>query len=278
MSGRIVAESNATTVMEFYNELWQIRDVRVDDWPLMSSIWPTVTLCLAYFYFALVLGPTLMKDREPMQLKKTIQVYNVFQIVLSAYMVYEASVAGWLNGYSWVCQDVDRSPEYNSAGMRMARICWLYFVSKFVEFMDTFFFLARKKFAHVSALQVIHHGLMPFFSWTLVRWLPGGQESFGGALNSVVHVVMYTYYFLASLGPQMQRYLWWKRYLTTFQMVQFVVVFSKSMLVILGVAECGYPWQFSCVAAGLTALFFVLFSHFYVKEYLQKSSKKLKAN
>ena len=61
---------------------------------------------------------------------------------------------------------------------------------------------------------------MPIFAWTLCRWLPGGHESFGGTVNSLVHVIMYSYYFLAALGPQMQKYLWWKRYLTTFQMVQ----------------------------------------------------------
>lgn len=30
---------------------------------------------------------------------------------------------------------------------------------------------------------------------------------------------MYGYYGLAALGPQMQKYLWWKKYLTIIQMV-----------------------------------------------------------
>jgi hypothetical protein len=38
--------------------------------------------------------------------------------------------------------------------MRMAICCWIYYMSKFTEFADTFFFIARKKFAHVSMLQV----------------------------------------------------------------------------------------------------------------------------
>jgi len=38
-------------------------------------------------------------------------------------------------------------------------------------------------------------------------------------MNSFVHVLMYTYYGLAGFGPQMQKYLWWKRYLTTIQLV-----------------------------------------------------------
>jgi len=30
-----------------------------------------------------------------------LQVYNVFQVILSAYVLYEACVSGWFNGYSW---------------------------------------------------------------------------------------------------------------------------------------------------------------------------------
>ena len=35
---------------------------------------PTLTLCAAYIYGSTVLGPTLMRDRQPFELKKTIQV------------------------------------------------------------------------------------------------------------------------------------------------------------------------------------------------------------
>ena len=41
-------------------------------------------------------------------------------------------------------------------------------------------------------------------------------------INSFVHMVMYSYYALAALGPAYQKYLWWKKYLTVFQMVSFV--------------------------------------------------------
>ena len=42
--------------VEFYNELWNVRDRRLDDWFMMSSIWPTVTLCVFYWYCSIVLG------------------------------------------------------------------------------------------------------------------------------------------------------------------------------------------------------------------------------
>lgn len=42
-------------------------------------------------------------------------------------------------------------------------------------------------------------------------------------LNALVHVVMYFYYFLAGLGPRYKKFLWWKQYITTFQITQFVI-------------------------------------------------------
>jgi len=39
-------------------------------------------------------------------------------------------------------------------------------------------------------------------------------------VNSSVHVLMYTYYGLSALGPHMQKYLWWKKYLTRIQLVR----------------------------------------------------------
>ena len=156
----------------------------------------------------------------------------------------------------------------------MARICHLYFLSKFVEFADTFFFIARKKFRNVSRLQLIHHGIMPIMGYVLTRWLPGGHESFGGLFNSLIHVIMYSYYFLAALGPHMQKYLWWKKYLTTFQMIQFVCIFGKSCVLIFGFADCGYPWQYSVINATVMILFLMLFAEFYVQEYVQKQNKK----
>jgi elongation of very long chain fatty acids protein 1/elongation of very long chain fatty acids protein 7 len=85
---------------------------------------------------------------------------------------------------------------------------------------------------------------------------------------------MYGYYFLAALGPHMRPYLWWKKYLTTFQMVQFVCIFLKSLVVVLGVVNCAYPWQFSFLNLLLVTLMFGLFAEFYVQEYRNKAAKR----
>lgn len=47
---------------------------------------------------------------------------------------------------------------------------------------------------------------------------------FGAMVNSFIHVLMYTYYSVAALGPQFQKYLWWKKYLTSLQLVSVTLV------------------------------------------------------
>lgn len=102
--------------MQFNEYLWSIRDQRVDNWPMMNSAWPTVSLCIGYIYISVVLGPALMKDRQPFDLKRIIMAYNLFQVVFSAYVFYEGSAAGWLTGYNWLCQDIDRDANPDSKG------------------------------------------------------------------------------------------------------------------------------------------------------------------
>jgi len=52
----------------------------------------------------------------------------------------------------------------------------------------------------------------------------GGHGTLLGVINSFVHIIMYTYYLLAAFGPTVQKYLWWKKYITTLQMVRHLCV------------------------------------------------------
>ena len=250
--------------MATWQYLWSIRDPRVEGWFLMSSPLPTLGLVSTYWLISLKLGPQFMANRKPYDLQRTIQGYNLFQIVLSAYMFYEGCVSGWLNHYNWICQNVEL--DINGNGYRMAVGCHLYFLSKFTEFADTFFFILRKKYSNVSRLQLIHHGVMPIQTFMVARWLPGGHESFAGWFTCLIHVIMYTYYFLASMGYK----IWWKKLLTSFQMFQFICIFVHSSILVLGLAECGYPWQFSLSMMALMILMLMLFVEFYVQAYKKK--------
>ena len=83
-----------------------------------------------------------------------------------------------------------------------------------------FFFVLRKKQEQVSVLHVVHHGIMPMSVWFGLRFTPGGHSTFFGLLNTLVHVVMYFYYMVSAMGPKYAKFIWWKKYLTAFQMVK----------------------------------------------------------
>lgn len=258
-------------IMQYVDRLHEILDKNADqrttNWFLMSSPFPTLFICLGYVYAVKVLGPKLMENRKPFQLKNALIVYNLFQMVFSAWLFYEIGMSGWLTGdYSIRCQPVDYSDRPQA--MRMVHACWWYYFSKFTEFMDTIFFVLRKKNDHVSTLHVIHHGCMPMSVWFGVKLTPGGHSTFFGLLNTFVHIVMYTYYLLAAMGPRLQPYLWWKKYLTVFQMIQFVAVMIHAFQLLF--IDCNYPKAFVWWIGLHATMFFFLFNEFYQQSYLQR--------
>ncbi|CAG9798858.1 unnamed protein product [Chironomus riparius] len=255
----------------WYNLMNNMSDQRVANWPLMSSPIPTIMICFSYVYIVKVLGPRFMESRKPYKLRSLIVFYNFLQVLISFYIFYEYASAGWFNDYSWRCQPVDFSR--SEFPMRMAEVCWWYYISKFSEFFDTFFFVLRKRYDQVSVLHVIHHGIMPFSVWWGVKFMPGGHSTFFALLNTFIHVIMYTYYMIAAIGPEMQKYLWWKKYLTILQMIQFCGISTHAFQLFVS-NPCNYPIVFSYWIGGHGVLFFFLFKNFYKQAY--KHNNKLK--
>lgn len=248
-------------------------DQRVKNWFLMSGPLPTMCICLTYAFIVKILGPYLMRDRKPFQLRKTLIIYNFFQVLFSAWLFYEAWDGAWGAGYSLRCEPVDYST--SPSAMRIVRGCWWYYFSKFTEFFDTFFFVMRKKYDQVSTLHVIHHGIMPMSVWFGVKFTPGGHSTFFGLLNTFVHIIMYAYYMLAAIGPQMQPYLWWKKYLTVLQMIQFIMVFLHASQLLF--IECDFPQVFAWIILLHAVMFYFLFYNFYQSSYKKNADKKVAA-
>ncbi|KAH8247154.1 hypothetical protein KR032_011526 [Drosophila birchii] len=273
-------------------------DSRTKDWPMMSSPFPTLAVCLTYVYLVKVVGPRWMENRKPLHLQNTLVMYNAIQVVFSAWLFYECLMGGWWGSYSFRCQPVDYSDsptsrrigisgwltghysfrcqpvDYsnNPRTLRMVHACWWYYFSKFTEFMDTIFFVLRKKTSQVTTLHVIHHGCMPMSVWFGVKFTPGGHSTFFGLLNTFVHIVMYTYYMFSAMGPQYQKYLWWKKYLTTLQMVQFILIMVHAFQLLF--IDCNYPKAFVWWIGMHAVMFFFLFNEFYKAAYRSRMMKK----
>nr|XP_042909565.1 elongation of very long chain fatty acids protein AAEL008004 [Parasteatoda tepidariorum] len=202
--------------VEIYNFLSK-PDPRVAQWPLMDSPWKTISLVAGYIIFVKVIGPSWMRNRQPFDLKALMIVYNFFQVIISSWIFIQLGRLGWFTKYNWRCEPIDYSNRYEA--VRIAEVCWICFLVKFLEFLDTVFFVLRKKNSHISVLHVFHHSLVPITVWIGIKYGAGGYNTIFPLLNSFVHVWMYLYYGLAAFGPSLQKYLWWKKYLTKLQMV-----------------------------------------------------------
>lgn len=176
----------------------------------------------------------------------------------------------WLGRYSFRCQPVIYSSEDHD-DLMIVYVCWLYYICKFTEFLDTIFFVFRKKFDQITNLHVIHHSVMPAICWLGVKFYPSGHGTFFGVLNTFVHIIMYTYYLLAAMGPKYKQYLWWKKYLTTIQMIQFIAVFIHSSQLFF--IECDYPRIPIILATFWSLSFLGLFSNFYIQVLIIHSFK-----
>lgn len=236
------------------------RDSRVRGWLLLDNYPPTFALTV--FYLLIVwMGPKYMKNRQPFSCRGLLVVYNLGLTFLSLYMFYELVSAVWQGGYNFFCQDTHSAGETDH---KIIRVLWWYYFSKLIEFMDTFFFILRKNNHQITFLHIYHHASMFNIWWFVMNWVPCGHSYFGASLNSFIHVLMYSYYGLSAI-PAMRPYLWWKKYITQGQLIQFVITMAQTSCAV--VWPCGFPmgWLYFQISYMVTLIF--LFSNFYVKTY-----------
>lgn len=246
------------------------RDPRVRGWLLLDDYLPTLALTVLYLLIVR-LGPHYMRERRPYSCRSLLLVYNVCLTLLSLFMFTQLVPAVWHGHYNFFCQNTFSAPEMDN---KVMRILWWYYFSKLVEFMDTFFFILRKNNHQITFLHIYHHATMFNIWWFVMNWVPCGHSFFGPMLNSFVHVVMYSYYGLSSI-PAMRPYLWWKKYLTQLQLIQFFLTVCHTTCAVLW--PCGFPVGWTLFQISYMFTLIVLFANFYSQTYKkpQDSSKKL---
>lgn len=78
--------------------------------------------------------------------------YNVVQVMLCSYMCIEAGVRAYYAGYTLIpCND------FNIENPPIGFILYVFYLSKILDFADTFFIIAEKRWQQLSFLHVYHH-------------------------------------------------------------------------------------------------------------------------
>jgi hypothetical protein len=237
------------------------------DWP-----WP-VSLCFGYLFSVAVLY-YWMKERKSFDLYYLRVLHNVFLCFGSFAMVLgmlKELVAVYQKG-GWEAMMCDANGIQKTGSL----YTWYYifFLSKFYEFIDTYILIFRKK--QITFLHCFHHFITAFLCWLglydeiAVQWIVI-------TLNGSVHVFMYYYYLAQTLGGD----VWWKKYLTSLQIVQFCLDLVLTSLffyqeLVLG-KECSGHSSVLGFSNAVLLSFLLLFMNFYRHTYKSEGRSNIKA-
>jgi len=246
----------------------------------LSTVAEVVVTCVTYL-MVIFGGQYLMREQAPIRLSTLSKIHNAMlsmsSLVVLLLMLEQTIAIVARHGIFFAICD---------AGAWTQRLELLYYINylfKYWELLDTVFLVLKKK--KLEFLHVYHHSMtlvlcfVQLQGMTAVSWVPI-------VLNLAVHVVMYYYYFLASCGIR----VWWKKHLTTMQIVQFVLDLGF-------VYYCAYtywastykPWlpnHGTCTGTEMAAFFgcfslssyLLLFVQFFIETYQKKgAAKKLAA-
>ena len=197
------------------------------------------------YLLAIVIGKRMMRNRPPYSCQKAMIWYNLFNVIANLGGFVAAFLGTNFGLDVWGCKK-----KYFPS--HLLYLGYGYLLLKFVDFLDTLFFILRKKDNQITFLHVTHHCLMPITCYVGLKFVPYGNTGFTPLINSFVHVVMYFYYYLAALGPQYQNYLWWKQYITgRFQRIYFCF---KPIISFHSVSSTQFPLNFHSISIQLVCV------------------------
>eukprot|EP01059_Diplonema_ambulator_P012844 TRINITY_DN23311_c1_g1_i1.p1 TRINITY_DN23311_c1_g1~~TRINITY_DN23311_c1_g1_i1.p1 ORF type:complete len:269 (+),score=94.96 TRINITY_DN23311_c1_g1_i1:51-857(+) len=221
---------------------------------------PIVYLSIVYVLKA------FMKNREPMELKMPMMVYNWVQVALSAVMTFQLFKYVSIPNVFGLGLDFTAHAEF-----------WIFvhFLSKALDWFDTIFIVLRKKDRQFSFLHVYHHASIGVvWGWLLQAGYGGGTAFYGAWINSLVHTIMYFHFGWTALGFANP----YKKYITTFQISQFYSCMAHALFVVLWDQE-HFPMRICSLQLAYHTTMISLFTGFFKETYkkVPELAKKIPA-
>lgn len=169
-----------------------------------------------------------MRYRKAYELKNTVRLYNLVLVIINTYFFVLAMKEFKMGLEPWGCQAFNESRRRN-----VLEVGHLIFYLRYLEFMDTFLLILKKKKNQLSFLHIFHHAIVPTLMYIGLKFNPLPFNCMLPITNLFVHVIMYGYYGLSTFGPSVTKWLWWKKYLTSLQISQFALLIIHSLHPIL---------------------------------------------
>ncbi|KAJ3417002.1 hypothetical protein HDV05_007484 [Chytridiales sp. JEL 0842] len=254
-------------------DLTQLWSPRTFQWKVGTTPMADLQVILISWilYFVAVVGLKIyMRNRPPFKLKWITAIHNIILCLWSLGMCLSAAVEIYKRATALGVDEVFCTVDTKNLKGPLFFTLYTYYISKFYELLDTVILVLKKK--PLIFLHWYHHAIVILMVWT---WLEFGilYASLGMFANTLIHVFMYYYYYASSLGQN----VWYKRYITTGQIIQFMTSFALCVPYLYFHFKKGCSgWEAFLFSMTINGTFLLLFIDFYRRSYLTKKKADAK--
>jgi len=226
--------------MKFHSQGW-----------MTTLVHPSVVFGLPVLWvFGVYSLASYMTTRRPLHVRRAMQVYNLAQIILCSYMVW-GMFPCVMHNFFGINSTHDAAGEW---------FVFVHYLSKYMDWFDTLWILAKKNRQQLSFLHVYHHSTISMV-WGYLLWsnVGNGTIRYGAWVNSLTHVIMYSHYLWTSFGLKNP----FKRYITMWQISQFYSCLAHALTVrsLETTVAWEYAWLQICYQITMVYLFTLRMSY-----------------
>lgn len=265
------------TVKYYFHDVWEESgDPRTSQFPLLhGGPWKFLSIILFYVYFVKVIGPNFMRDRKPYDLRPWMLIYNGCMVGVNGVAFMLAMWLSNLGSKAIDCQQIDQKSEKFMDELTVF-FGFIYTLIKLTDLGDLLFAVFRKRYDRITWYHIAIRISVPISSWFEMKYFPGGYSIFFPMTNVFVCFWMFSYYVLATCGPEIKQFLWWKKYLSMLQITQYFIIALHSLYPMYSVQSCAWPKQLSFIELAYSSTFFVISLADHLCTYTLNSNVKAK--
>ena len=170
------------------------------------------------YLFSVLVASFIQVIAKPKDMPRFKFFYNALQMIVCSYMAVEAFFCGSESGYVFMACN-----SHVLVSSRIARLYRLFYLSKLLDFCDTALIVVGKKWRQLSFLHLLHHAGSLVMTALMLK-VPNNIELLSTVgVNTTVHLLTYTYFFVDSHLHQGST-VWWKRHVLRAELLQFFVL------------------------------------------------------
>lgn len=150
-------------VVYYCHQYWiDVGDPRTANFPMVSGgAWKIAAVLIIYWLLVKKILPAYMLNRKPYSLVNVIRLYNTFMVLVNAlfFVILMQHIDYGRRFLDFRYPDRADTSEF---ALNELNLAWYGYLSRYLDMLDTIFFVLRKKQNQISFLHVYHHMIVPF--------------------------------------------------------------------------------------------------------------------